>query len=241
MVNMLNGLRRLGSVPALPLVGAADARWSVISSAADIRFRPTDQLVEIMLNAADSARNISLEDVAMRSGPDPARWIRTWPGEHYRFLAGLVASLGAKRIVEIGTFQGHGSMSLLAGSDEAQVVTYDIIPWNEIPASDLRPSDFSDGRLEQRIGDLANLQYLKSQIATLQEADLIFVDGPKDGEWERKFCDRVLPQLSSPPKLVVFDDIRLLAMVQLWRDLPYAKLDATSTGHWSGTGLLQTA
>jgi hypothetical protein len=38
---------------------------------------------------------------------------------------------------------------------------------------------------------------------------------------------------------VVVDDIRLLEMVQLWRDLPYDKIDATSLGHWSGTGLLR--
>jgi hypothetical protein len=41
-------------------------------------------------------------------------------------------------------------------------------------------------------------------------------------------------------RVVVFDDIRVLPMLQLWRDLPFPKLDATSLGHWSGTGLLLT-
>jgi hypothetical protein len=27
-------------------------------------------------------------------------------------------------------------------------------------------------------------------------------------------------------------------MVDLWRRIPYPKLDATSFGHWSGTGLV---
>jgi hypothetical protein len=83
--------------------------------------------------------------------------------------------------------------------------------------------------------------FLETQIDTLRGADFILVDGPKDGAWEQNFCDAVLPKLSGSRKLPVFDDIRLLAMVQIWRDLPYPKLDATSVGHWSGTGFLHTA
>jgi hypothetical protein len=103
----------------------------------------------------------------------------------------------------------------------------------------LRDSDFSGGRLQQRLGDLADPDVLARELETLQGADLLFVDGPKDGRWERAFCSSVLPLLDDRPRLAVFDDIRLLEMVQLWRDLPYPKLDATSVGHWSGTGLVQ--
>jgi hypothetical protein len=39
-------------------------------------------------------------------------------------------------------------------------------------------------------------------------------------------------------QLVVIDDIRVLTMVQLWRQLPNPRLDLTSFGHFSGTGLL---
>ena len=36
----------------------------------------------------------------------------------------------------------------------------------------------------------------------------------------------------------MFDDIRLLNMIEQWRALPRPKLDLTSFGHWSGTGLV---
>ena len=38
-------------------------------------------------------------------------------------------------------------------------------------------------------------------------------------------------------QLLVIDDIRVVSMVELWQNLPIAKLDVTSFGHWSGTGL----
>jgi hypothetical protein len=50
----------------------------------------------------------------------------------------------------------------------------------------------------------------------------------------------VLGRLTDRSRLVVFDDIKLMEMVQVWRDLPYPKLDATSFGHWSGTGFMLT-
>ncbi len=38
--------------------------------------------------------------------------------------------------------------------------------------------------------------------------------------------------------LVVFDDIRVMNMVATWRRIARPKLDLTSFGHWSGTGLI---
>jgi hypothetical protein len=104
----------------------------------------------------------------------------------------------------------------------------------------LRSEDFETGRIEQRIGDLGEGAYLESQAHVLRSADLIFIDGPKDGVWEQAAFPKILGLLEDRRRLVVLDDIRLLTMVQLWRDLPYPKVDATSLGHWCGTGLLHT-
>ncbi|MBM4318321.1 MAG: methyltransferase, partial [Deltaproteobacteria bacterium] len=38
--------------------------------------------------------------------------------------------------------------------------------------------------------------------------------------------------------IVVFDDIRLMNMLRIWRNISLPKLDVTSFGHWSGTGLV---
>jgi hypothetical protein len=39
------------------------------------------------------------------------------------------------------------------------------------------------------------------------------------------------------PPILVLDDVRLWTMLKFWRELALPKLDFTSFGHWSGTGL----
>lgn len=229
-----------GGLPPVP-VESEDGRWSVISSAVDAEPKPDDGLIKILLAAAERALDIDLASLAERSGHDDARYVVTWPGEHYRLLAALVATQRPGLVVEVGTFRGHGALALLAGDPGARVVTYDIIPWNQIDGTALTAQDFAGDRLEQRIGDLADPAYLTEQLDTLRAADLIFVDGPKDGQWEATFCQVVLGRLTDRSRLVVFDDIKLMEMVQVWRDLPFSKLDATSFGHWSGTGFMLTS
>ena len=71
------------------------------------------------------------------------------------------------------------------------------------------------------------------------EADLIFLDGPKDGYFEARFLANLLSMKLQPHALLVLDDIRLWNMLRIWRDLPPPKLDMTSFGHWSGTGFVE--
>ena len=230
-----------GELPDPPLIGADDARWSVISSAEQLLQRPVDELVGLLLRAGTLARGLDLSDVAARCGDTDSRWVQTWPGEHYKLLAALVEDLKPSVAVEIGTFKGQGTLALMARSSTTTVVTYDLVAWRDIPGSALRDADFDSGRVEQRLGDLGEDDYLAAQLDTLRSADLIFIDGPKDGAWEQRAVPKILSALTDRKRLVVFDDIRLMAMIQLWWDLPYPKLDATSFGHWSGTGLLHTA
>src|SRR3954447_13598498 len=134
---------KLGEMPPIPIIGAADARWSVISSAHDLYVQPNDDLVGVALRAAETARSVKLADLETRSVEPDLTWIRTWPGEHYRFLAALARTTDARRIVEIGTFKGQGALALSAGAPaDARVVTYDILPWSDFSDSALRQSDF---------------------------------------------------------------------------------------------------
>ena len=231
----------MGALPPLP-VHARHAEWSAVSSADDLYTQPNDALVELLLRAADLARGIHLDDLAARCRTtQEADWVRLWPGEHYRLLTALAQVVAPKVVLEVGTFQGPGALALLSGLEgEGRVVTYDVVPWSDVEGCILRSEDFGP-RLEQRIGDLTDDVFLAQETSTLRSADLIFVDGPKDGVFEPAFVAKVLPLLTDRPRLVVFDDIRRLNMLQLWRDLPFPKLDATSLGHWSGTGLLLTA
>jgi predicted O-methyltransferase YrrM len=201
-----------GELPPVPLTGAADARWSVVSSAVDLYTRANDQILNVLVAAVEQATSRTLDELESRcTDPDDAAYIRCWPGEHYRLLAGLVAATHPMTVIEIGTFKGQGALALLAGSPTVRVVTYDITPWTDFPDTALRETDFV--RIEQRIGDLGEPGYLESQLDTLRSADVIFVDGPKDGVWELKAVPMILRELTDRQRLVVFDDIHLLAMV----------------------------
>ncbi len=149
-------------------------------------------------------------------------------------LPAIVQELRAKTVVEVGTYLGQGTLALKLAAE--RVITYDVIPWNEFSDTILNEEDFVGG-IEQRIGDLSDRDYFDSQLETLGNADLIFIDGPKDGQFEEIFGWRLYEALKGTGKVVVWDDIRVITMVDIWRRLPVHKLDATSFGHWSGTGL----
>jgi predicted O-methyltransferase YrrM len=215
-------------------VSARHVEWSAIASTDDEHPRPTDAVVGIALAAAEQARHLRLDGIAERCHTTlEKQWVNHWPGDHYRLLAAFVKVLAVTRAVEVGTFTGMGTLALAHAGTE--VLTYDIMSWKHFSNTLLREEDFERG-VEQRIGDLADAQFFDTQVAALQSANLIFIDGPKDGVFEPTFLSRLLPILGAG-QLLVFDDIRKLEMLQLWRDLPLPKLDVTSFGHWSGTGI----
>lgn len=41
--------------------------------------------------------------------------------------------------------------------------------------------------------------------------------------------------------VAMFDDVRVWNMLSIWRGVSRPKLDLTSFGHWSGTGLIDYA
>jgi hypothetical protein len=89
--------------------------------------------------------------------------------------------------------------------------------------------------------DVSRPDVFESQKDVLAEAQIMFIDGPKDGLFEPRFTDLLVSELRGRSTILVYDDIRLVNMLQFWRELPLAKLDATSLGHWSGTGLASVA
>ncbi len=75
----------------------------------------------------------------------------------------------------------------------------------------------------------------------LAAAELIFMDGPHDGATETAMMQQLQTVAFASPPLLVFDDIKLPALLKFWRDLPLARLDITSFGQWGGTGLAEWA
>lgn len=209
---------------------------TVISPLDESPGRANADLLDLAVNAARIAAEIDLTQLHVRSAT-ARRYLSVFPGEHYHLLAGVVRCMKPARVTEIGTFTGLSALAILQELDAgAKLTTYDIVPWNEIPDTALRQDDFASGRLEQRIGDLANPDVFMKNQEVLLGSELIFVDGPKDGVFEPAFVHLITNTQRTSRALLIFDDVRLWNMVGLWADLDLPKLDMTSFGHWSGTG-----
>ena len=68
---------------------------------------------------------------------------------------------------------------------------------------------------------------------------MIFIDAAHNGETEKKILENLQTVSFKKPPLIVMDDIRVWTMLKCWREIPFPKLDLTSFGHWSGTGIVQ--
>jgi predicted O-methyltransferase YrrM len=224
------------NAPPLPLA-ARHIEYSAIISADD-DILASDDLIKLALKAVDRSRSISMKPVSARM-TQPPFYPEIWPGEHYKLLAGLAAELAPKTVIEIGTSTGLSALALLqtlpAGSS---LHTFDIIPWNQFPDTALRNEDFMDGRLRQIIGDVGHLEVMRQHRELFSRAEFIFVDGPKDGAFEQQFLDNLAQLNLTHHPLLLFDDIRVWKMLAIWRQVKKPKLDLTSFGHWSGTGLV---
>jgi predicted O-methyltransferase YrrM len=131
------------------------------------------------------------------------------------------------------------TVALLEGLDpRAKVYTVDIDSWECKSRPWLISSDFGAGIVRQIISDMKAPDLFVRHGESLAEAELVFVDGPKDGSTEAAFLDLLatIPFRRNP--IIIFDDIRLMNMVFVWRSIQRPKMDLTSFGHWSGTGLV---
>jgi len=208
---------------------------------ADDEARPTERLMAVGLAAVERARTLQLSELDLRQ-PGSLGLADLWPGEHYRLLAGLVAALDARSVVEIGSGSGLSALSMLSAlPGDGRVVTFDLVPWRQYPGSVLRDDDFADGRLEQVIEDLSVRDIGRKRRDLLARADFIFVDAAKDGRQEQRFLELFEAVEFSRAPIVMFDDVRVWNMIKIWRSVSRPKLDLTSFGHWSGTGLIDYA
>lgn len=129
----------------------------------------------------------------------------------------------------------------LALPEDGTIVTFDLAGWNRYEGTVLQDDDFADGRLVQHTDDLSTPAGWTKHADLLRRAEFIFVDAEHSGTQERSFLrgfDEV--GLDGRP-IVMFDDIRLWKMLAFWQEVTRAKLDLTSFGHWSGTGLVDYA
>jgi len=218
-----------------------ESYWWLPTMALSPETRPRDNraLMEVAMAACRAAaREVDFSDLAKRK--NCKRWLTVWPGEHYKLLSGLVKVLRPRVAMEIGTAEGLSALAMKKYMPEGgKVVTFDIVPWDQIQDTMLVKEDFSEGRLEQRLGDLGDENVFQKHRELLETVEFLFVDGPKDNDFEWKLLGYLKTVKFRKAPIVVFDDTRLWSMLKFWRELPYPKVDLTSFGHCSGTGLVQ--
>lgn len=226
--------------PACP-VRARDGYRTMVFSLHDQTPAPTPRLMRTALDAIRLVieGNADLKDIAAgRAAPE---WFDLWPGEHYRLLAAFVQLLRPKVVIEIGTFAGLSALAMKKYLPaDGRIITFDICAWDKVSETNLRPDDFADGRLEQRLEDLSDEKAIERNRDVLEAADFFLIDAPKDGVFEYRLVEHFQSRLKFKNRpIALFDDTRLWPMLRFWRTLPYPKLDITSFGSWSGSGLVE--
>ena len=141
--------------------------------------------------------------------------------------------------IEIGTSTGLSSLCLKRYlPSHGKIVTFDILPWHQYSNTLLRKEDFEDQRLIQHVADLSIGGVMEQYTPLIQQAGLIFIDATHDGKLEAQLL-RNLEKIAFLNKVfLLFDDIKVWTMLKMWREISYPKIDLTSFGHWSGTGLV---
>ena len=210
---------------------------SFIFSLDDEPWRPSPRLLELVAQVAAEAPGAQHPILSARAGSGP-RWYEVFPGEHYDLLTTLCRLIHPKTVWEFGTDTGMGTVALLEGGGETRIHTVDLEPWTNKVGPWLTADDFRSGRVTQIVADMKSPELFARHADAIAEADLMLVDGPKDGYTEPAFFELLAKVPFRHLPLIVIDDIRVMNMLAVWRGLHRPKMDITSFGHWSGTGLV---
>jgi O-methyltransferase len=218
---------------------ARHSEYSMIFSADDQPGAASRRLIDLSVDAISLARDLKLDELRRRTRSE-VDLINLWPGEQHRLLAALVKVLAPKRIVEIGTGAGGTTLAMLATLPAgSSITTFDVIAWQNAPEGVLQQADFDSGRLKQHVDDVTVREGFDRYRPVFAEADFIAIDAAKDGQMEGRLIEMFRAFPFSKPPVFFFDDIRVWNMLRFWRDIPWPKLDLTSFGHWTGTGLAE--
>ena len=116
-----------------------------------------------------------------------------------RFMSMLVSLIGARTVVEVGTFTGMSALWLARGlPDGGRLVCFDITDKYLATAREAWAAAGVDDRIEVRIGPAAD------GLAELPEephVDLAFIDADKPGY--RRYLDLLLPRLNERGVILV--------------------------------------
>ena len=214
------------------------AEPTMLFSMDDETAKPNRRLFDLAARLAQEAPFVTHPLLSSRQGEGPS-WYEVFPGEHYNLLTALCRLLEARTVWEFGTDSGMGTIALAEGLPAGgRIFTVDIDPWTSKSGPWLQEADFADGKVTQIVSDMSAETLFSTYADDIADADLIFVDGPKDDVTEQTFLDRLAAVAFRKRPIVVFDDIKVVNMLSIWRGVTRPKFDLTSFGHWSGTGVV---
>ena len=163
-----------------------------------------------------------------------------YPGEHYRLLAGLLTVLRPKQLIDLGTFTGMSARVMLDyGDHESQITTYDICDWDKVSAgTHLTRDDFRSERIKQYNCDLSKDNAWSEHKKAFENSQFIMLDGPKDDTFETFMLNCIATCEFQETTYLFMDDIKFQNQLGNWRNIQSPKIDLTSFGHFSGSGLV---
>lgn len=147
--------------------------------------------------------------------------------EHYKLIAWIASQFQPHTVMDIGTHYGNSSLAMSLDKN-AKIISYDIV---EMKRLSVLPEN-----CDYRLGDFR-------EDPNTMNAPFIFIDvDPHDGIQEKEFHEFFISK--GYRGITLWDDIYCnQAMKDWWNSISpthekYKKVDLTSVGHWSGTGMI---
>jgi len=195
-------------------------------------------LNEFIFNLFNNASNFAFSEKIKNidNKLKDSQFYNTFPGSHYRILNGIVKFLDPKLVIEVGTYTGMGTFALSQNLN-GEIVSFDIIDYKNFETH-LNDEFLKKNKFKQYLSDLSEKTEYDKHYQLLNNADIIFIDAPKDGKFEYKLLENMTNLKNKENKILILDDIKFMNMINLWNSIKSPKMDVASVGNWTGTGLV---
>lgn len=148
------------------------------------------------------------------------------PGEeHYRLLAHFSTNYNGVNLIDVGSYKGCSALALSYNKNNI-VYSFDIVDGLK------QLSDYPNN-IKFVVDNVTNTEY----IDLLLSSPFIMLDTYHDGTFEGVFYNHLKD--INYKGILFLDDIKLnKPMIDFWNSITEEKIDSSSVGHHSGTGIV---
>ena len=118
-----------------------------------------------------------------------------------------------------------------------EIISFDVVDYKNFETH-LSDQFLKKNKFKQYLSDLSEKTEYDKHYELLNNADIIFIDAPKDGKFEYKILENMTNLKNKENKILILDDIKFMNMINLWNSIKSPKMDIVSVGNWTGTGLV---